>query len=148
MDVRDATLDDVPAIAEMQDMHWEEKSDKVNALPYDPQFSRKNLIEFFDKKDHLFLVAVTEGTVVGYIWCSLVQPHYSQAWYAVERYLYVKPQYRRGRATKYLLEAAINYSRHAGAHHLQLGDMSGNTRLERAYEKRFTKIGTVYQIDL
>ena len=148
MDVRPAALDDVPVIAEMQDMHWEEKSGKANALPYDPQFSRKNLIEFFDKKDHLFLVAVTGGIVVGYIWCSLVQPHYSQTWYAVERYLYVKPQYRKGRAAKYLIEAATECAKTSGAHHLELGDMSGNVLLERAYEKRFTRLGTIYQVNL
>lgn len=148
MKVRTAELDDIPEIALMGDMHFDEHCERVNALPYDPAFARRNLVGFFESKDHIFIVAVAGEEIAGYIWCSLVNPHYSNEWYAVERYLYVKPQYRNGKAAKYLIEAAVNCSREAGAHHLELGEMSGTSSLSRAYEKRFTRIGTIYQVKL
>lgn len=150
MEVRPAWDTELDAIAEMQDAHWAEKKDKVNALPYDSSFAKANLLEFYKSKDDLFLVALTgDREVAGYMWVRLVQPHYSPCtFYATELYLYVKPQYRNGRAAKMLIEQAIRCSKQCGAHHLELGEMSGNVRLEAAYEKRFTRIGTLFQVTL
>lgn len=146
MEVRPAQDTDLPAILEMQDMHWEEKGDRANALPFDREFAVKNILAAYNHKNELFLVAVTGNAVVGWMWLALLQPHYSQQWFATERYLFVKPQYRGGRAAKYLIEAAVAYSKGAGASYLQLAETSGTASLEKAYSKRFLRIGTIYQI--
>lgn len=149
LETRIATYLDIPRLEFLMSLHWEEAMRHSSPLQYDSNTCIKNLYRFLIDDGHLFIVVEQDGVIVGYFWLYVAAPHFTDEVYANEQYIFVHPAYRKsGRCFVALLRRAAEAARSIGCKFLQVGTLGGVERQERAYSKRFKKMGSIYHIPL
>lgn len=86
-------------------------------------------------------VTETARELVGMMVASVFEPWYSQEKMAVEELLYVKPEYRGGRAAFMLVREFVTWAGRSGAKHIRAGASTGTGD---AAEKLYRHFGFEY----
>lgn len=147
--VRVAQLEDIPSLEPLMAMHHAETTKQMAYLPYDKEVCMDSMSGIINDDGHLVLVAEVDSEVVGYFWLVALHPHYNKTIYVAEQFLFIHPVYRAaGRVFNALLREAKSASKSIGASFIQVGTLGGVERQERAYAKRFHKLGSIYHIPL
>lgn len=149
INVRVAQVDDIPSLEPLMAMHHAETTKKMPYLPYDREVCMESMLGVLTNDGYLVLVAEVGSEIVGYFWLVALHPHYNSTIYVAEQFLFIHPTYRvAGRVFNALLREAKKASKSIGATFIQVGTLGGVERQERAYAKRFHKLGSIYHIPL
>lgn len=152
--VRLADSDDLPALLDMMEEHYEVHKDHTICPPYFSRpFAEYSLSESMKQNTHTHLVAVSEKQVVGFIWVQLsLHPCCAEYRWLTEVFLYVKSELRDkpsgGKALRKLLREARYVAQCFDCDYVQLGNLAGNKKLDATYEKRYEKLGTLYKMNV
>lgn len=147
--VREATLTDLGQIVRMQESHRKEIS-AYSRIRFSKVKCTQSMAVVINSIEHTVLVAHHEASskLLGYIWMVAMSPHYSEDYYYIEQYTYIIPESRNGKVLAMFIKECKSIAIKNGAKYLNLGNLSGNYKLESAYAKRFELIGTVYNVNL
>ena len=123
----------------------------VTATPeliFDYKLCVQGLIHAIEEERYILLVALRDKKVIGYLWLTILRPHFSSVFYASESYFFVTKTERGGRAFSKLLNEAIQCAKILGCAFLQIGATSGNDNTTNIFRKRFEPVGEIFRLTL
>ena len=150
MDIRHATLNDVPEMLELaRVLHGMARFEE---LPFDEDKTRAGIEKFIigDKKTYVSLVSIEDDKVVGVLIAYCMEPLFSTKKVAIEVLLYMVPEYRSSHRGDQLIQAYEYWAKLVGASRAIGGFMYGmDERLEAFWRRRgYQDLEKLYAKDL
>lgn len=138
--IEQANEKDLKALTKMGKMLFLEMKDIDPFIKFKKGFEKEISREFsriIKRKDFLFLKAVSDGKIVGFLFCEIRKdlPLFTQKFFGRIEDIYILPKYRRGGICSALISESIKWFKQNKIKEVTVGVRPKNMPAIKAYEK-------------